>query len=429
MVITLGHHTSVAGAAATSATTPAIDTTGNSLLIVAVAYFNGITPTVSDSFSNTWIPLSSQTDSSTMVTRLYYAIPPDNAHRGVGHTFTLSGTGNTFGPIAACGVNGAATISPFDQQSTATNSAATTIQPGSVTPSEDKEIAFLLNGFENASGFSSVNSSFSNIESKVYVGGVSYGLALSYFIQSTAAALNPTTTGTAPALNNANIATFKISPPAVAGTENSTLGPPPLPTPITDSKGDQFGVPFQHRPSEPVASGNLAVGWAAWFNALYAYVKAAFQNPMTTLGDLIYEDSTPAAARLAGNTSATSKFLNSTGTGTLATAPAWVAITQGITRQSVANPWLGTPATSRATATFYQNLTGKPLFVAASIAILGTLTPLQLLSDAAATPTTVIATCEAFTSVPLTVEISGWVLPGNYYGVSGGTVVNWCENV
>ncbi len=49
-------------------------------------------------------------------------------------------------------------------------------------------------------------------------------------------------------------------------------------------------------------------------------------NPMTTLGDIIYENATPAAARLAGNTTATKNFLVQTGTGSVSAAPAWGTI-------------------------------------------------------------------------------------------------------
>lgn len=46
-------------------------------------------------------------------------------------------------------------------------------------------------------------------------------------------------------------------------------------------------------------------------------------NPMTTLGDIIYENATPAPARLAGNTTATKQFLSQTGTGSVSAAPVW----------------------------------------------------------------------------------------------------------
>jgi hypothetical protein len=44
---------------------------------------------------------------------------------------------------------------------------------------------------------------------------------------------------------------------------------------------------------------------------------------MTTLGDTIYENATPAAARLAGSTTVQRKWLTQTGTGSVSAAPAW----------------------------------------------------------------------------------------------------------
>lgn len=52
-------------------------------------------------------------------------------------------------------------------------------------------------------------------------------------------------------------------------------------------------------------------------------------NPMTTLGDLIYENASPAPAALAGNTTATKKFLTQTGTGSISAAPAWGTLASG----------------------------------------------------------------------------------------------------
>lgn len=49
-------------------------------------------------------------------------------------------------------------------------------------------------------------------------------------------------------------------------------------------------------------------------------------NPMTTLGDLIYENATPTPTRLAGSTSATKQYLTQTGTGSVSAAPAWATI-------------------------------------------------------------------------------------------------------
>lgn len=54
-----------------------------------------------------------------------------------------------------------------------------------------------------------------------------------------------------------------------------------------------------------------------------------FTNPMTTLGDIIYENATPTAARLAGNTTTTRKFLRQTGTGSASAVPAWDTLIAG----------------------------------------------------------------------------------------------------
>lgn len=78
-------------------------------------------------------------------------------------------------------------------------------------------------------------------------------------------------------------------------------------------------------------------------------------NPMTTLGDLIYENATPAAARLAGNTTTAKQFLTQTGTGSASAVPAWGAIAASDI------PFLGTSA----------NLTGQN----AAVASVATLTP------------------------------------------------------
>lgn len=50
------------------------------------------------------------------------------------------------------------------------------------------------------------------------------------------------------------------------------------------------------------------------------------QTPLTTLGDLLYVNATPALARLAGNTTTSKQFLTQTGTGTVSAAPTWGTI-------------------------------------------------------------------------------------------------------
>lgn len=54
--------------------------------------------------------------------------------------------------------------------------------------------------------------------------------------------------------------------------------------------------------------------------------QTGFNNPMTTVGDLISENTVPSAVRVAGNTTATQMFLAQTGTGTASALPIWSTI-------------------------------------------------------------------------------------------------------
>ena len=72
-------------------------------------------------------------------------------------------------------------------------------------------------------------------------------------------------------------------------------------------------------------------------------------NPMTTLGDIIFENSTPTPARLAGNTSATKNLLCQTGTGSVSAAPVWCTLASG-----------DIPANAANTSGTAANLSGTP---------------------------------------------------------------------
>ncbi len=62
-------------------------------------------------------------------------------------------------------------------------------------------------------------------------------------------------------------------------------------------------------------------GLPSWQNA-----STGFTNPMAALGDIIYEDATPTATRLPGNTTTTKKFLSQTGNGTISAIPSWSTV-------------------------------------------------------------------------------------------------------
>lgn len=104
---------------------------------------------------------------------------------------------------------------------------------------------------------------------------------------------------------NSTVSVFGVS--ATQTTANAT----------TANSGcvSQFGWPLGL-----AAGGTGQATAAAAYNAL---------SPMTTLGDLEYESGAATAARLAGNTTATRKFLRQVGNGAVSAAPAWDTLAAG----------------------------------------------------------------------------------------------------
>lgn len=69
---------------------------------------------------------------------------------------------------------------------------------------------------------------------------------------------------------------------------------------------------------------NLTSHQPEFWNGSAWSAAAGSSLPLTTLGDILYENATPANARLPGNTTSTKKFLSQTGTGVISAAPAWL---------------------------------------------------------------------------------------------------------
>jgi len=104
-------------------------------------------------------------------------------------------------------------------------------------------------------------------------------------------------------------------------------------------------------------NGTLWTNSASWQGNAIAISKggtgettatAAFDalNPMTTLGDIIYENATPSATRLAGNITTTKQFLSQTGDGTISAAPSWSIVTKSdvglsVVENTAISTWAG----------------------------------------------------------------------------------------
>lgn len=207
--------------------TAGMDTTGATLLVALTSIVATSAPAViSDSQSNTWTPLTGQSQSGQNTSQLFYV---SNPTVGASHTVTITGSS------IACSVivfafSGVTTSSPFDKENGAVGSAsATSLATGSITPTTDGQLIIVGaasgGGSAATTGIMTWNKLVPGILSDgmnvPVVAGSYYGCMMGFGIQQTAAAFNPTIslsgTGTNSKLT-AVIASFK------AGTTSSGGG-------------------------------------------------------------------------------------------------------------------------------------------------------------------------------------------------------------
>jgi len=160
----------------------------NGLWMFIASLDNTVTP--SDSGGNTWISVGASIGTGPGGL-LYYTINPTVT---ASQTFTVTASGEYVG---ACvfGFSGMLTTSSVFQSGTQAAtfaSSGTSIQPGSSTPGTGHNL-FIL-GCGNNSGTITVDSGFSIPLQIAPGGGVNYGAAISYLIQSGNTAQNPTCT-------------------------------------------------------------------------------------------------------------------------------------------------------------------------------------------------------------------------------------------
>jgi len=108
--------------------------------------------------------------------------------------------------------------------------------------------------------------------------------------------------------------TFTITNTAPNVTTNLTFSG--TSSPVTLNSSDGTDVSF-------VAGTNVSLSQTG--NAL-TINSTAMANPMITLGDIIYGETSGAPTRLAGNTAAATYYLSQTGTGTASNIPIWKSI-------------------------------------------------------------------------------------------------------
>lgn len=195
-------------------TTSAIDTTGANFLYASTSSYTAVggyvATSMSDSYGNTWTALTPVTQ-DVYALRMWYV---ENATTGSGHTFTVTTT-NSFSPVTVYAFSGMATTSVLDQQTGTASGAATTHQPGSLTPNQADSLIISSLG-TNAANFTSINSGFDTLDTTATTGnshnaidGETVTGGASYLIQGVAAAVNPTWTISASFLANVKLAVFK----------------------------------------------------------------------------------------------------------------------------------------------------------------------------------------------------------------------------
>jgi hypothetical protein len=211
MAFALLAHTTAGSLDANVVTTPAIDTTGANLLVVAVAqYLYTRTVTFTDSKSNSWTTLTQIASPDDPCLNTYYC---QNPTVGASHTFTVtSDSAVTYPAIAVASFSGAVLTGVLDGQVgfNATPNMVTTVQSGSLTPAENNELFIAALGWTTVSTTVSIGSSFTITDLTNYGGDPHLGVALAYKIQTTAGAENPLwTLGATNYEPSAKLITFK----------------------------------------------------------------------------------------------------------------------------------------------------------------------------------------------------------------------------
>lgn len=194
------------GAQGGSSTTPAINTTGANLIVIAVSMFG--TPStsgLSDSKTNTWTQLTTHSGTTASV-RLFYCLAPIV---GSGHTFTYN---VGFPTICVQAWSGAAAASVFDVENGASGSGVTSIATGSITPGANNELVVTgISLADNTTGPALINGGFTISDQSLGRSGLTESGAMAYLIQTTATAANPTWSGFTTDGPGAAIASFKAA--------------------------------------------------------------------------------------------------------------------------------------------------------------------------------------------------------------------------
>jgi hypothetical protein len=198
-----------------NATTPDINTTGATLLVVGCisTWNSGATSTVTDSENSTWHPLTQRgTSGSGGQVQIFYSY---SEKTNTNHNFTCSNNGTYLTMVVSAWKGTATDATVFDQESGGQSSSNTSGQPGSITPAGSGELFVTMSDSDDSPSSYSIDSSFNILwtdsNNSDEVGGHAY------LINSGSSAQNPTWTlgGNSKTFNMA-MAAFKPASGAAA---------------------------------------------------------------------------------------------------------------------------------------------------------------------------------------------------------------------
>ncbi len=218
-VLLVSHTSAAATSGPADVVTPAIDTTGSTLIVASVSSYSGGTFILQDSASNTWTGLPGQTNTS-MTETLFYTV---NASTSSSHTFTVHVTGGSvYGAIAVAAFSGVAATAAFDQTA-GTTLTYTSLQPGPVTPSQGGELIVSGLAMYSTSVTATASSGYTITDQLSFNSGVSWGIGLMYAVQGIAAAANPAWMVPSTQIMSGTNATFRSAVPFAPSSFRHTV--------------------------------------------------------------------------------------------------------------------------------------------------------------------------------------------------------------
>ena len=199
----------------TASTSPAATNTGADFLVVGVASYQGQpTYTVTDdatSPANTYVNRSAYTEGLIARVRNSYL---ESANTTSSQIWSVNGAGGFY---SLCGLSfsGVAASGAYDTESGNFTSGDTSLAPGALTASVNGAV-YILTICWNANVTSiSENTGLFTLAGHVdYISSENFGLSVWYYIQPTAAEVNPTISWTTSTIAAATMSVFKPVPPA-----------------------------------------------------------------------------------------------------------------------------------------------------------------------------------------------------------------------